>query len=332
MLNNPQQPFSNPLLNSEFNVSQRGTTFASGAIAYGLDRWKHTRATASAGATFSQQAGFSGARFCYRLARDAANAVTDALFCAQQIETFDSFQFQGKSIYVGADLRAGANFSAAGSNLTCTVFTGTGTNETVNVATGFATGNTTFTQTQAIAAAAQRLTFGPFAIPAGATEIAVVWSWTPVGVAGANDYAEVTRVAFGNLFSAVNYTSCPYATEWNACQRYYEKSFNNTVTPAQNVGVTGACEWIYSLAGAVSNFYSVRFKVTKRATAPTITLFNPSAANAQVRDTSSNLDCSASAASGAGTEGFRVSATGNAGTVAGTLFSVHWTADSEIGP
>lgn len=205
--------------NGNFQINQRGTSFASGAIQMTADLWKATRAAAAAGATFSRQTGFNGAQFCYRLARDVGNALTDALYFAQQKRTRECHKFQGMEFFVGFDARKGANFSAASDLLTVTVFAGTGTDEVVNVATGFATGNWSASKTVALSATAGRPVVGPFDIPSNATEIAVVFSWTPVGTAGAADHCEITNISAGNLATAQVYNPRPLGEERYLCQR-----------------------------------------------------------------------------------------------------------------
>jgi hypothetical protein len=63
--------------------------------------------------------------------------------------------------------------------------------------------------------------------------------------------------------------------------------------------------------------------------APTVTTYNPAAANAQVRDFTAAADCSA-AATTAHPNGILVSCTGNAGTAVGGALGVHLTAESEL--
>ncbi len=62
------------------------------------------------------------------------------------------------------------------------------------------------------------------------------------------------------------------------CQRYFEKSFPYSVVPAQNAGTAGT---LATIAPATNARVAVRwdFKVTKRSS-PSITTYNPSAANA----------------------------------------------------
>jgi hypothetical protein len=63
---------------------------------------------------------------------------------------------------------------------------------------------------------------------------------------------------------------------------------------------------------------------------PTVTLYNPAAANAQVRDETAAGDLTASATANVNRKGFNVAATGNAGTAIAGMLGIHWTADAEL--
>jgi len=69
--------------------------------------------------------------------------------------------------------------------------------------------------------------------------------------------------------------------------------------------------------------------VTMRA-APTITLYNPLAANAQIRDIVAVADFTASAAAQQTEWSFSVQGTGNAATAVGNTLLVHATADASL--
>jgi hypothetical protein len=74
---------------------------------------------------------------------------------------------------------------------------------------------------------------------------------------------------------------------------------------------------------------NVQFTVEKRAL-PTITLFNPLAANAQMRDNSNSADWSGTTALILGTNAMYVGGISPAGSAVGQLASVNWTADAEL--
>jgi len=116
------------------------------------------------------------------------------------------------------------------------------------------------------------------------------------------------------------------------CGRYYQKSFLLSTVPAQNVGATTGEEEFPAVTATtgVQTSPFVKFGPRMRAT-PTITLYNPAAANAQVRNLVRSEDCSASVASGATERGFYLGATGSASTAVSDNLAVHWTADARLG-
>lgn len=122
-----------------------------------------------------------------------------------------------------------------------------------------------------------------------------------------------------------------FADELLMCQRYYFKTFAIDTGPAQNVG-TNLSEHHFPapLAGASAEraprFY---FPVLMFA-APTITTYNPAAANAQARDATAAADCSGTGTASVATNGFNLSCTGAAGTAVGNALRVNFTAEAEL--
>ena len=102
----------NILLNANFDIWQRGTSFAAPAnLAYTADRWFSIWGTANR--TISRQAGFSGSQYCMRVARNSGT--TDAAYSGviQIIETNNLIDLQGQTVTLSFSARRGANYSAA---------------------------------------------------------------------------------------------------------------------------------------------------------------------------------------------------------------------------
>lgn len=115
------------------------------------------------------------------------------------------------------------------------------------------------------------------------------------------------------------------------CQRYYWKTFLPATVPAQNVGVdTGNLKWQIFSAGATSNGHNVLFPTPLRAT-PTITLYNPAAANALIRNLSTGLDCTSATDNITTKTVDVVSTNAGAGAALGNFIGVHVTADARLG-
>jgi hypothetical protein len=123
------------------------------------------------------------------------------------------------------------------------------------------------------------------------------------------------------------YTTMPGAMELARAQRFYRKSFQAGVPPAQNVGLVGArCVTNPIAVGRPSVF--VPFDPPMAAT-PTITTFNPSAANANWRDVTAGADVTVSVdpASAKGMSGVNLSTGATVTTLADEL-CIHYVADS----
>lgn len=113
------------------------------------------------------------------------------------------------------------------------------------------------------------------------------------------------------------------------CLRFCCKTFPIDSGPAQSFGQEGAFAWEGNRAGAVNHQRQWRFPVEMFAE-PTITTYNPSAANAQPRDVSGGLDFSAIAtATPTNANNYTFNCTGNAGTVASNVVNVHILADAD---
>jgi hypothetical protein len=318
----------NLLINGAFQVWQRGTTIAVGAArTYTADAWVAYRSGFALGATVSRQAG-DQAQYCARVQRDVGNASAAPISFVHQIETVDCTPFQGRYVKVGFRARKGADYSAAGSNLSVVINTGTGTDE----ANDFAyTGLVSTAEQKVLTANFQDFEAAPLLVPANATEMAVSFQFTPPAVAaGANDYFELeeSQQVPGEYVGLFPYL--PFADELRLCQRRYCKSFAYGTAPAQNAGTAGAPQFVQAVgAAAATHVGFIPFPVRMRI-APAITVYNPSAANAQARNISSGADCSATGTDSASETGFAVNATSAAGSAAGQRNAIHFQATADI--
>jgi len=164
----------------------------------------------------------------------------------------------------------------------------------------------------------------------GNNNLGVTGAASLIGTNGAT--LDLTGVQLEPGTVATAFEQRPIGDMLRLCQREYAKSFLQATAPAQNVGInTGAPYGIVGLAGATGGSYiiPIRFPVVMRAT-PSITLYNPAAANAQIRDQTSNVDGSGSGTIGITEVGGCFSATGNAASIVGALISVHYTADARL--
>jgi hypothetical protein len=237
---------SNPLINSAFQIWQRGTSIAIPAATstYSADRWTSYRT--AAGSTVSRQVtndvtNLAGIQYCARVQRDSGNTSTAIMYFTQAIESVNTIPLANQRITYSFWARAGANYSAASSVLTSAVTSGTGTDQPpyggYTGSSTFATGSHTLTTTWT------RFTVTGD-VPNNASEMLIQFTNTPVGTAGANDYYEITAVQIN-----IGSVSLPFRTydntiqgELAACQRYYISytSSDGSITSGFATGTTNA--------------------------------------------------------------------------------------------
>lgn len=122
-----------------------------------------------------------------------------------------------------------------------------------------------------------------------------------------------------------------YEEEFNRCQRYYQKSFRYSTAPVQNAG-SNTGELIFTSpvgASTVFNSVTAQLGLAMRADV-TVTLYNPNAANAQVRNRTLSTDCTSTSAYNGTEKGFTLQATTPASTATTHTLAVHWTASAEL--
>jgi hypothetical protein len=253
---------SQPILNSAFQVWQRGTSGTGNANTattnYLADRWLNYRGVA--GSTYSRQVtgdttNLPNIQYCMRVSRDSGNTSTSTMYLDQIMETVNSIPFAGKAVTLSFYARKGANYSATSSLLSAYLTTGTGTDQNingtwtgaVNVVSGSATLTTTWQRFQYTGT-----------IGATATQLDIEFQFVPTGTAGAADYYEVTGVQLevGSVATPFKKFSATIQGELAACQRYY-----NRITPS-----TGAYEVLgsgYAISTTVTTI-TVPFPVSMR--------------------------------------------------------------------
>ncbi len=221
---------SNPVINSAFNVWQRGTTISLGAstsAANGFlaDRWQTTTSAAQASTITRQATGDTTnlpfIQYALRYQRNSGQTGTALSGFYQSFETVNSIPFVGKTITLSFYARSGADFSPTSDAIAARVYSGTGTDQSIFSYTGSAS---VINETKNLTATWQRFTVTSAApVATTATELAIGFEWTPVGTAGAADYFEVTAVQLdiGNVALPYRAAGVSYEQELAMCQRYY---------------------------------------------------------------------------------------------------------------
>ena len=180
-----------------------------------------------------------------------------------------------------------------------------------------------------------------FSLGAGATYSGTAGAWASgfylsatgatsvVGTNGATFYITGVQLEKGSTATSFDYR--PYGTELSLCQRYYESTFPIGTAPAQNIDPTYAIRISQTAAAAApSRGFTWLFKTTKRDTPSTITSYNPSAANANVRNNTRSNDATISNLSALNQIGVLFTFTGSAGSAVGDDNGVGFSASAEL--
>jgi hypothetical protein len=214
----------NSIINGGMDIWQRGTSFtvASSTQTYTADRWMAYRT--ATGATVSQQTTSPNySPFYTRVQRANGNTGTQVIYLTQAIESSNSKPLANKTVTLSWWARAGANFSAASSNMTWELAYGTGNDQ--NMITGF-TGQTNITAgTKTLTTSWQQFTTTG-TVSSTATQVGVNFYFTPVGTAGAADYMDIADVQLelGTAATTFARTGGTIQGELANCQRYYFRS------------------------------------------------------------------------------------------------------------
>jgi hypothetical protein len=225
----------NPVLNSAFQVWQRGTSVAiaaSTANVYTADRWI-TYTFANEAVTVARQStndttNLPNIQYCARYQRNSGQTGTTILSFAQNFESINSIPFVGKTVTFSFYARAGANFSASSNVVTAALISGTGTDQ--NYLSGYTGTATVATSNVTLTTTWQRFTITG-TVSTTATELVTIFQYTPTGTAGVNDYYEVTGVQLevGSVATPFHTFSTTLEGELAACQRYYFRNVAGSI-------------------------------------------------------------------------------------------------------
>jgi hypothetical protein len=216
---------ANPVLNSAFQIWQRGTTISpSGSVIYTADRWTayNNNMTVSRQAT-GDTTNLPFIQYCARVQRTAGNTGTGAIYLINPFETINTIPYVGKTIAFSFYARRGANYSSTSNILIPRVTIGTGTDQ--NPLTSYTGGTDVINQSATLTTTWQRFTYTG-TVPTTANEMWVGFQFDPTGTAGANDYFEVTGVQIdvGSVALPFRTYAATLQGELAACQRYYWRS------------------------------------------------------------------------------------------------------------
>lgn len=172
---------------------------------------------------------------------------------------------------------------------------------------------------------------GTFLVPTSVTNIAVaVWSLVPLQSALDGFWMGDAMLTDGE--EVYEYTHLGLANEYLRVARFYQKSFAIDHSPIQAAGAnTGELHFPSNVAGATAFAgIPVQFQVRMYKAPTTLTLYNPAAATAQIRNVTLGTDCTVSTITASDASGAWINATAPTSTAAGNNMAVHWTADGEL--
>ena len=154
-----------------------------------------------------------------KISRQAGNASLATINVGQALETFDSLRCQGQTVTLSFWAKAGANYS--GGALTTQVIAGAGVNQSAAtlVAGAWTSAAYVVNAAQALTRSMTRYQFSGV-VPATATQIAMLLSFTPTGMAGADDSISISGVQLEIGPSASPFEHIDAQVALEICQRY----------------------------------------------------------------------------------------------------------------
>jgi hypothetical protein len=310
----------NRIINGNFDIWQRGTSFASQtAEAYFADRWKVKPATGCT-MTVSRQAFTVGQTDVpyeptYFLRADITTAGSANAEIMQKIEDVRTFAGQTIAVSFWAKSTAGTQ------TLTCRTIQEFGSGGSANVVSSGTTA--------VLTSSWQKVTFSvAIASISGKTigsgsAFSFNFYWPNSSTSNDVDLAQV-QVEAGSTYTPFEYKS--FGQELAACERYYSKSYNTDVAPATS-GAVGACS---SLAIYSSGSQSLGARwVTSMRKVPTVVIYPTGSTNTgYVTQTSNNAEVAATAGD-IGMGGFQY-LSGSLPTSNANGVRFHWSADAEL--
>ena len=271
----------NLLINGNFAIAQRGTSSTT-MNEYFVDRWRTFGGPS--GFTISRQDDltYPDGKYAIRMHRTNGNSQTNNHGVGQGIETKTSKIIAGKTVTLSFKARRGANFSGSSNQISAGINGGEGTDENP-----FGMSNTNGVSalcTLSETAASYQLSFD---VPSDKTQLTVLFSYTPSGTAGANDWFEIADCQL-EVGEKTPFEILGEGEQFELCQRYYQTfqygayiGFNFIGRKSGNNNVQGVMTGFPPMRAAASGTYTGAFKlyrVTDGSThaSTSVTLGHPS--------------------------------------------------------
>lgn len=122
-----------------------------------------------------------------------------------------------------------------------------------------------------------------------------------------------------------------FVEDLHECKRYFQKSFEYTTVPAQNVGnLTGEAQFPALVAGG-GTIKSPRISLyPPMRTVSSLLLYSPSALSSEIRNETRSQTCTSTSAVDIKPNGFFFQGLGSVGTIVADTLGIHWTADGDM--
>jgi hypothetical protein len=354
----------NRLINGAMTIDQvnEGASYAvgtGGSFVYTLDQWQAICKSSTASGIIAQQVSDAPAGFANSLKITVGTgassvASVDILQVAQPIEGFNlndlgfgsvsaipvSLSFWVKSSIAGTYSVLLANSGGARTYVTTCTIASAGVWQKITLPNipGDQSGTWPTNNTQSLS-----LTISMAAGTGSQTSTLNAWQGSAFLASNTQTNTMLTTTGATFQITGVMLNSGSFAQPFEkrtiqqellSCERYYEKSFPQGTAVAQNAGLAGCFTFPQTLgASAAGSFATKALFRTVMRTVPTVTLYNPAAANGQIRNVSNSLDWSSStlvATFGADANGFTAQGTTPSGTGVGNLNGVHFTASARM--
>lgn len=324
----------NRVINGDVSHWQRGTSFTpiANTLVYTADRFAVRRGT-SANYTVSRQGAVD--EFSVRVQRDISTTETNSIFFLYAAETADVADLAGGDVALSFDMTAGADFSDA--LIGIALAEGQGIDESTSSlrSSTWTSYDEIISENQAITTTKTRYTFTG-SMSAAATQLGIKITFNAVGTAGANDWYEITNIQFERGQADTGFEKIPTAETLLLCQRYFAKTYDQSVDP----GTVNSGEGAFMKRGTATNATNGfsphwAYPVTMRIT-PTITSYSPDsgASGMMVTDANATLITGTDIASTPtliGTGGCQLGNSASLqGTLATSIHGVQATADAEL--
>ena len=337
----------NLIINGDFEIAQRGTSFISASPNYTLDRWAYgkngTMVHDITQETDTPSVAESGRYIGNSIkvdctTADASIAAGDYCFLGQYIEGYNFRKIAQKKFILSFWVKA------TKTGTYCVAFINSNYDRSYTSEYTINTSNTWEFKTITVDASPSAGTWNysngsglrvEFALACGSTRHTTANAWNTGDFLSTSNQVNACDSASNDFYLAgVQVEAGSVATEFEKrniqqeielCQRYYEKSYNIDTPPGS---VAGGTMW---LNGAYADPYlamiSMQFKVEKRIV-PSVTIYSPTGTINRVQSHSGDLTVSSIA--DVGTHGIGRVYTSNTSSVSQSWRACHYVADAEL--